>query len=162
MANLAFDATAVDTSSDYDLLPAGDYLAVITDSEEKTTKAGTGSYIELSLEIIDGPKKGRKLWDRLNLNNPNPKAVTIAQQTLARICLALDMDGVGDSSELHNKPLMIRVGIEDSPGYGTSNKVKSYGPANQQQSAPAAPQSAAPSAPVPPTQAPTANTPPWA
>ena len=81
MANLnGFDANTVDPATDFEPLPAGKYLAVITDSEMKPTKAGTGSYLQIVWELIDGDFKGRKLWSRLNLDNPNATAVEIAQR----------------------------------------------------------------------------------
>ena len=72
MANLnGFDANTVDPASDFEPLPAGKYLAVITASEMKPTKSGNGHYLELTFQVIDGPYKGRMLWSRLNLDNPN-------------------------------------------------------------------------------------------
>jgi len=34
------------------------------------------------LDILDGQHKGRKIFDQLNLVNPNPTTVEIAQRTL--------------------------------------------------------------------------------
>jgi len=43
MANLnGFDANQVEPAAKFDPIPAGKYLAVITESEQKPTKAGTG------------------------------------------------------------------------------------------------------------------------
>jgi Protein of unknown function (DUF669). len=53
-----FDANQVDPNVVYEPLPAGWYKAVITTSEEKPTKAQTGSYLQLSLEVIEGRCKG--------------------------------------------------------------------------------------------------------
>ena len=72
MANLnGFDANNVDPATDFEPIPAGKYLAVITDSEMKPTKSGSGHYLELTFQVIDGPFKNRLLWSRLNLDNPN-------------------------------------------------------------------------------------------
>ena len=63
MANLqGFDARTVEPSADFEAIPAGKYLAIITDSGMKETKAGTGNYLELTLQIIEGEFKGRNLW----------------------------------------------------------------------------------------------------
>ncbi len=89
MVNLnGFDATTVEPTTDYDPIPAGKYLAVITDSEMKSTKSGNGEYLELTFQIIEGEFKNRNQWARLNLDNPNPKAVQIAQGELSAICRA--------------------------------------------------------------------------
>ena len=90
MANLnGFDAATVDPATDFEPLPAGKYLAVITDSEMKPTKAGTGHYLQMTFQVIDGPFKNRLLWSRLNLDNPNRQAVQIAQGELSAICRAV-------------------------------------------------------------------------
>ena len=52
MANLnGFDATTVDPNVGFDPIPVGKYLAVVTDSVMKATKAGTGEYLELTFEF---------------------------------------------------------------------------------------------------------------
>ncbi|MFN4261772.1 MAG: DUF669 domain-containing protein [Gemmataceae bacterium] len=68
MANLhGFDANQVEPSSDFEPIPAGKYLALITESEMKANKAGTGSYLQFTFQILEGPHKERKVWTRLNL-----------------------------------------------------------------------------------------------
>jgi len=63
MANLSgFDANNVEPSGDFEPIPAGKYLAIITDSEMKPTKNGNGSYLELTFQVIEGPCKNRLLW----------------------------------------------------------------------------------------------------
>ena len=95
--------------------------------KEKPTKAGTGSYMQLTVEIIDGQHSGRKLIDRLNLNNPNKVAVDIAQRTLSSICRATGVMTPTDSQELHDKPMMVKVVIRPAQGeYSASNEIKSY------------------------------------
>ena len=48
MADLSgFDANQVEPTGDFEPIPAGKYLAVITDSEMKPTKSGTGSLLQL-------------------------------------------------------------------------------------------------------------------
>lgn len=140
MANLGktFDATAHETMGSFEPLPEGDYRAVITDSEMKRTKAGDGEMLVLKFEVIDGEHKGRNIWARLNLDNPNKTAVDIAERELATICKAIGKLSASDSSELHNIPMQITLGIEPGRGqYGPSNRIKMYealggsSPANQ-------------------------------
>lgn len=110
-----------------DLIPDGWYQAMIIDSETKATKAGTGHYLQLTLEITDGPHTGRYVWDRLNLNNPNQTAVAIAQETLAQICHAISVLEPKETEELHHKAMEIKVGIQPAKGeYNESNVVKGY------------------------------------
>ena len=87
MVNIAgFDATEVEPTADFTALKPGWYQACILSSEKKTTKKGDGEYLELEIEILGDIHSGRKVWDRLNLWNPNAKAVEIAKGTLSAIC----------------------------------------------------------------------------
>lgn len=155
MANLTgFDANRVEPSTDFEPLPAGKYLAVITESEMKPTKSGAGSYLQLTFEILDGPHKGRKVWARLNLANSNETTVKIAQAELSAICRAVGVLAPNDSVELHNLPLVITVKCKKRTDTGEiTNEVKGYAKKD-------APQQTAPTAGV--TPGPSANgTPPW-
>ena len=110
MANLnGFNAHDVDPNTEFDPVPAGKYLAIITESEMKPTKNNKGSFLQLTFEIMDGEYKGRKLWARLNLNNPNETAVKIARAELSAVCRAVNVMEPKDSCELHNLPLCITV-----------------------------------------------------
>ena len=51
MVALNFNANDVDPKKAFAPLPAGDYMALITESEMKTTNAGTGEYLKLKLEM---------------------------------------------------------------------------------------------------------------
>ena len=98
MADLrGFEANTVEPNESFDPLSNGDYLCIITASEMKPTKSGDGAYLELELQVLEGPHQGRKLWDRLNLNNANETAVRIARGALSSICRAVgDVDrGIG-------------------------------------------------------------------
>lgn len=122
-----FDANQVDPLVVMEPLPAGWYKAVITTSEEKTTKAQTGSYLQLTIEVIEGPMQGRKITDRLNLNNQNATATEIAYRTLSSICHAVGVMTPRTSEDLHDKPLMVKVKVKPADGqYGASNEVAGY------------------------------------
>ncbi len=77
--NGGFNAADVEPAKAFEVLPQGDYLAIIESTEMKETKAKTGTYIEVVLQIVDGEHKGRKLWERLTWTNPSEKAVTIGR-----------------------------------------------------------------------------------
>lgn len=110
MANLGtFDANTVEPMATFEAIPAGEYVAAITASEMKDNKAGTGSYLELTFTVLEGAYRGRMLWARLNLHNPNEIAVKIARAELAAICKAVGVLQPRDSCELHNLPLEINV-----------------------------------------------------
>ena len=140
MTTLNFDATTVEPNDTFDPLLNGDYLCIISTSEMKPTKAGDGAYLELGLEVIEGPFQGRKLWDRLNLNNPNETAVKIAKGTLSAICRAVGVLKPTDSCELHDIPLVVKVSCRkrddtdemtnDVKGYKKRDAVMSTPPAS--------------------------------
>jgi hypothetical protein len=130
MADLrGFDANTVEPSSDFEPIPAGKYLAVIVESEMKANKAGTGHYLQLTFELIDGPYKGRYLWARLNLDNPNATAVQIAKAELSAVCRAVGVLAPNDSTDLHDLPLVIHVKCKKRPDTGeVTNEIKGYSP----------------------------------
>jgi hypothetical protein len=104
-----FDANTVEPTVAPEPIPAGKYLAMIIESAMKPNKAGTGQYLELTFQILEGDFKGRQLWARLNLINPSETAMKIAQGELSAICRAVGVMTPGDSVELHNLPLLIKV-----------------------------------------------------
>src|SRR5262245_53678851 len=128
MADLhGFDANQVEPASDLEPLPAGKYVAVITDSEMRPNKAGTGSYLLLTFQVIEGLHKGRNLWARLNLDNPNPTAVQIARGELSAVCRAVGVLAPNDSVELHDLPLLVHVKLRKRDDTGElANEIKGY------------------------------------
>jgi hypothetical protein len=127
MANLNFDANEVEPNSPLDPISDGNYAVVITESQIKSTKSGTGSYLQLTFEVIEGNCKGRLLWVRLNLDNPNATAVQIARQELSAICRAIDVMQPQDSEDLHNIPLIVDVRSKKrSDSNELTNVIKGY------------------------------------
>jgi hypothetical protein len=171
MANLGttFDATSVEPAKPIEVLPPGRYPAQIVNSKLRVTKDGMGQYLWLELDVLEGPYRSRKLFDRLNLVNANPQTVEIAQRTLSAICHATGRMQVQDSEELHLIPLIADVQVQPPKnGYGETNKIRYLPLASTQQAAPAPPPAAparptAPqAAPAPrPTSAPAFSSAPW-
>ena len=125
MADLGgFDASEV-KDSEFEALPAGEYRAVISDSERKKTKDGESELLQVKLQIIEGPFKNRTIIDRFNLWNKNPAATTIAQQQFKKVCEAVNIPKPPDSSALHMKPLVIKVAVKEYNG-NNQNEVKGY------------------------------------
>lgn len=126
--NLAgFNAAEVKPQDSFEPLPAGWYTVMITDSEFKPTKAGTGQYLQLELQVIEGEHEGRRVWTTLNLDNPNATAVEIAQRELSAICRAVGVMAPNDSIELHDKPFEVKLSVAPpKDGYEAKNKAKGY------------------------------------
>lgn len=122
-----FNADEIEPNATREPVPAGWYKVVIVESEEKPTKAQTGSYLQLTLEVIEGAHQGRKVFERLNLSNPNVTAVEIAQRTLSGICRAVNVRLPRNSSDLHDKPLMAKIKVTPArDGYEPGNEVSEY------------------------------------
>lgn len=163
MASFAhtFDASTVEPSTGYEVLPAGKYLVQILYSEMRPTRDGFGQYLYLELEILEGPYAGRKLFDRLNLVNDNETAVEIARRTLSSICRAVGQMQVKDSEQLHGIPLIADVRIRPPKGqYGESNSIR-YLPRANTPSVPAATTAPVGATRVAATAPPAANGLPW-
>jgi hypothetical protein len=119
------------TEQSFDPLPAGDYIAVIEASDWKSTKTGSGRYLNLQYQVIDGPFKGRKLFNIINLENPSQDATQIARQTLNSIGVACNVMQLQDSAQLHNIPMKIKVVFKEDPVYGPKNEIKGHKPIGQ-------------------------------
>lgn len=123
-----FDANDYQPMGEYTPIPAGDYKAVATAREWKTTKAGTGERLVFTWQIVEGEHKERILVVGLNLRNPNDTAVRIANSELSSICRACGVMNPNDSAELLNHPVILTVVVEernDKPGV-FRNEIKSY------------------------------------
>ncbi len=127
MSNLnGFNANQVEPATEYEPIPPGKYAAVVTASEMRPTKSGNGSFLELTFEVVEGEHKGRKVWTRLNLDNPNAVAVKIARGELSSLCRAVGVMEPKDSCELHNLPLVISVKQKTDRDGEVRNEVKGY------------------------------------
>lgn len=103
----AFDPNSVKPAEDFDVLPPGKYPVQIEKTETKLTKARTGHYLELQLLVLDGPGKGRRLWNRLNIDNPDATCVEIARRVLSALCKAT----IGDEKLVNENQLLQKMCI---------------------------------------------------
>lgn len=113
------------------LLPAGEYMVVAKAGEVKQNKAGTGSYVSVEFTVADGKYQGRKLWEKFNVQNANPKAVKIAQEKMAAFfiaagCKSSDLKGITPDS-FAGQSALAHVICETS-SYGEQNKIKYFKP----------------------------------
>ena len=112
---------------DFTPIPAGKYPAQIMKSVYRVNKKKTGHFLECQFVILDGEHRGRMLIERLNLDNPTPIAVEIANKTLNTICHACGKIGVEDSEELHGIPMLLTViKVEATDIQPAGNDIKFY------------------------------------
>jgi hypothetical protein len=127
MANFSFDASAVAPQITNGVLPAGTYLAHITESDIRPLASGNGQGLKLTLEIIDGQHKGRRVWDNLNIQHTSETTQRIAQAQLSALCHAVNVIKLEDTAALHFKPVKIKVTVREAQGqYQASNNIKGY------------------------------------
>jgi hypothetical protein len=124
-----FNASNVQPLPERGPVPAGWYRCGINETTNRSNKAGTGSYLEIEFEVLDGEFAKRRIWDRLNLDNPNQTAVEIAMASLSAICHAVGVLTPKSPEELKDQILEVQVAVQPAKGsYGESNVVKGYRP----------------------------------
>lgn len=166
MAKFGFDVSDVtpDTGAtgggSYDPIPEGEYVLKALDAEEKTTSAGTGSYIKVKFEVVKGEYTGRLIWQNFNINNPSEKAQRIGRQQMVAWATACGKPDADDTDKLLEKPFTAAVSIEKGTGgYSDSNRVKAFLFNQEAAPAKAAPKPAAKPAPATAPASKSAN--PW-
>ena len=126
MAFFSFNAATVAPDVSRELIPAGTYNARIIESDVKPLKSGNGDGLSLTFEILDGPHAKRRIWASLNVKHNNPVAQNIGQQQLSSICHVTGVMNLQETSQLHNRPLKIRVKIRKDEQYGDKNEIGGY------------------------------------
>ena len=165
MAKFGFDVSDVTpdtgaTGGSYDPIPEGEYVLKALDAEEKTTSAGTGSYIKAKFEVVKGEYTGRLIWQNFNINNPSEKAQRIGRQQLVAWAAACGKPDADDTDKLLEKPFTAAVSVEKGTGsYADSNRIKAFLFNQEAAPAKAAPKPAAKPAPAAAPASKSAN--PW-
>lgn len=135
MANLGmqFNSNEVEVTS-FDPIPNGDYTVAITDSDVVRNSANTGDILKLTLEVKEGQFINRKIFDQINLSNPNEVAVKIGREKLAQYCHATRQTVLNDSAQLHGIPFKAKVVIKkDRNGeYDDRNEIRRASVLDQQ------------------------------
>ena len=161
----------VDTNRDdlptgeFTAMPPGWYPVEIEKAEIRETRAKDGKYVWIQLVVIGDRFAKRKQFDRFNIVNKNPKAVEIAQRSLAGLAAGCGLVALKDTSDLVGRQLDARLKIRaDDP---KENEVTAYALLGKESSKPAkapAPAKAAQAAQTqaaPATTAPKAGKRPW-
>lgn len=161
MPQFNFNAGSVEPMAprSYGPVPEGEYEMMVVKSDVKPTKAGNGHYIELEMHVISGEHSGRRLWERLNVDNPNKDAENIAKAALAALCAALGVDDMTETEQLHDLPFLAKVEIDRKEP--DRNRITGYASLGQAPAPKAAPKPAAPAG-RPSAPAPAAGKKPWA
>jgi hypothetical protein len=122
-----------------DCLPAGKYRVMITSVETKETRSGTGRYMRLKMQVLDGQYANWSTTDMINIENDNKKAEEIGWQQLKKLVKAIwgEFPEEFTAQDLENQILVVTTKVEEYNG-SLSSKVKGYVNA-EAPAAPAAP-----------------------
>lgn len=172
MTAFAFNAASVPPQESFTPVPAGTYVAQVIDSDVAPTSSGQGTALKLTFQILSGAYANRKVFANINVvHRGSPDAERIGQSQLSALCHAVGVLNLADTSQLHGKPVSIRVTIkkDDAGRWGDKNEIRSYEavsgaaaanlPPGRQPATPA--QQPAAAAPMP-AAAPAAASAPWA
>lgn len=85
------------------------------------TKLGTGYFVKVVMQVLNGPHAGRKVVDRINVRNTNPKAEQIAGWHMKELCLAAGIKHLTDLNQLNGKIVRPNLKVD-----GQYNSVKGY------------------------------------
>tara|TARA_R110002110_G_scaffold274696_1_gene489913 strand:- start:224 stop:697 length:474 start_codon:yes stop_codon:yes gene_type:complete len=108
----------------FEPIPAGTYDVVVQGIDLRKTKAGTGQYLAVRLDVTGPAHQSRVLWSNINFRNPNPTAEAIGQRQLGELMDAVGLAVFDDTDQLLGGRLKASVIIKDDPQYGRRNEVK--------------------------------------
>lgn len=133
MAKLNFTANPnyAPAKTAYTLIPPGDYVVQVIESEVKRTRSGEA--LSLTFQVLDdGPFRHRRVWVMLNLDHPDEAVVARAFGKLQSLCKAAGFVGeLHDTSALHDKPLTARIyEAKAKDGYAPKNSAHNFRSAN--------------------------------
>lgn len=114
MAKIKFDVTDVEAREDFDEpLPKGVYKMRIVEIEETTSGNDGRPMLKVELEVAEGDKKGRKLWDYIK-HEDDSSAWKVLQLTQA-----LELGGKGeiDTKKAEGRIVVVKVKHEKNPEY---------------------------------------------
>ena len=122
MAQFNFKVNPNEEEKEYnnEVIPAGDYLVVIEEADIKPSKNDptpedpkTG-ILHLTMQIVDGPQKGKRIYEYLCIEFPHKKDVEAqARNKLNAICVAIDLGkDLDDTEELKMIPFALRLDVK--------------------------------------------------
>lgn len=91
-------------------LPVGKHPVMIVETELAASQGNTGGgFLAITLEAVDGPAKGIRHTDRLNLRHSNPVVVEIANKQLSAYCYVTGVMQFKDTNELCRRPFVVEI-----------------------------------------------------
>lgn len=181
-----YDADSLPEGQDFSPIPDGWYIATVSKSDVKPTKAAIAAreiiaregdkakgteakddeYLNLQWTILGPTCQGRAVFDLINLHNKNSEAAMIGLASLRQLLNSVGLPRIDEDWQLIGATCQIKVALGKAQnGYEAKSEVKQY-KAAEGSSAPrpsfaqSAPKTGA--TPAPASPAPTTSAPPWA
>ena len=123
-----FDADQQDDYGDFDAIPKGWYLVLITNIERPEKDGVLVGYMKIEYTVADGNFKGRKVWDMCHMWNAGAKAQKtqeIAKRQFGKICRCVNVPKPANGEALYNIPMGVKIAHEEYQGE-MKEKVKDY------------------------------------
>lgn len=112
MTQFQFNAANITPQEVFTPLPAGVYLAQVVESDVRPLKSGQGRALALTFQVINGPYANRRVFANLNVEHRgSAEAERIAQSQLSALCHAVGVINLQDTTQLHMRPVTIRVRV---------------------------------------------------
>lgn len=121
-----FQPATVEPQTDFQVLPPGKYPCLIEAAEVKQTKALTGHYIRLTLSVLDGQYKNRKLFDQINIQNPSAQCVEIGRRCLSALGRAIGLQVITDTAQLLQGVVIAHVKVGKDQNGNDQNNIRTY------------------------------------
>ena len=122
----AFDTAKEEGSPDFEPIPKGQYVAIVTDAKVGPLKSGKGQAVQLTWKIEGGQYANRLIFDRVIVAHESAEATKFGRRKLKDIADACSVKGhITDLTVLLNKPCSIYVKIEqdDAGEYPPKNRI---------------------------------------
>lgn len=167
MVQIGFNPQEYDVPSIGDPLRPGWYELTIEKIDLKANKAGTGSYLEVTLAVDANnhpDDAGRKVWDRLNVFHQDEKTSRIARGRYRKLQESAGKPLSQETDDLIGCRVLAKIKVRaGNEQYGPSNDVDDYKPSGSTPVSTHAPAAgAAPAAAVAPAPTAPAAVPAWA
>lgn len=129
---MAFDFSSFNPSEnlgpEFDALPAGEYQVVIVDALKKKTRDGSGEYLALTMEVVDGPHRGRMVWHNIMLDHPKDVVARIGRRHLAELCVSCGLAKLANEHDFVNMTALVSLKVVQDEYGILRNQVKGYKP----------------------------------
>ena len=114
--------------SERGLLPQGAYDFMVDEALLKTTKSGTGQYIQLTLVCETPGFEKNKVWANFNIINKSAEAANIGKSQLKKFLMAAGMnpDSLDSVEDLYGKKVSAMIIQTHTPPYDAKNEVKYF------------------------------------